>query len=143
MKLLPYYFKWIGIILFPLGMIFGIIDSGRHGFLDARYGYDVENFQRILPEIVSQLADYATLVGLLIYILAKNKTEDELAQKLRYESAFLVLILTIGTVLVIYIFNSDFEISPSIFLALQMAAYLILRTVKKRTLTWEDDEEQS
>ncbi len=144
MKLLPHAFKWIGLVVFLLGFIFGAIDDGRQGFME---GYNetvndpVEyNFEPILPERVSYFADYTLLFGLLIYILSKNKIEDEFAQKIRFESAFLCLILTIAIVLIIDIINPEFELSPSTFLAMQMFAYLIIRSVKRKIILGEDYE---
>lgn len=144
MKLLPHAFKWIGLAVFLLGFIFGAIDDGRQGFME---GYNetvnepVEyNFKPILPERISHFADYATLLGLLIYILSKNKIEDEFAQKMRFESAFIVFILTISVVLVWHIFNPEFELSPSTFLAMQMFAYLIIRSVKRGIILGENYE---
>ncbi len=144
MKLLPHAFKWIGLAVFLLGFIFGAIDDGRQGFME---GYNetvndpVEyNFEPILPERISHFADYALLFGLLIYILSKNKREDEFIRKLRYESAFIVFVLTISIVLVWHIFNPEFELSPSTFLALQMFAYLIIRSVKQKIILGDDYE---
>lgn len=142
MKLLPYVFKWIGIGLFFLSMLLGFDDFCREYLETSTHG-EVKAFEPVFPEIFPILSDYVLLFGLLLYILAKNKTEDEFFQKLRYESAFLVLVLTIGTVLVIYIFNSDFEISPSIFLTLQMVAYLLIRMFKRSLILTDNYEQQS
>ena len=142
MKLLPHYFKWIGIGLFFLGMIFGIDDIQR-GYLEGSNSNSIEDFNQILPDIFSVISDYITLLALLLYILSKNKIEAEFAQKMRYESAFSVLVLTIVTILIIYIFNREFEINPSIFLTLQMVAYLLFRSIKRGVILAEDYEEQS
>jgi hypothetical protein len=142
MKLLPHYFKWIGIGLFFASMLLGIDDIQR-GYLDGSNTNTINDFNQLLPEICSQLSDYILLLSLLLYILAKNKTEDEFAQKLRYESAFIVLIGTILTVFIIYLFNTEFVIKPSTFLALQMIGYLIVRLLKRRVILGGDHEEQS
>lgn len=142
MKLLPHAFKWIGLAIFLIGFVLSFIDDGRYAFIEGRNeamenGMDKIEFVRIMPKIVSQIADYATLVGLLIYILARSKREDEFAQKLRYESAFVVLVISIILILIKYIFNPEFELSPSTLLALQMIFYLIVRSIKKQVILAE------
>lgn len=141
MKLLPHLFKWIGLTIFLLGFIVGSIDDGRQEFMD---GYNDASdhpieyeVTRILPNIVSQIAEYATFLGLLLYILSRNKREDEFAQKMRYEAAFIVLVLTLGVILVLYILNPEFKIRPTDFLELQMLMYLILRSVRRRVILGE------
>ena len=140
MKLLPYYFKWIGLTLFFSGFILAI-DDVRLGYIEGSTGATVENFERILPEIFSFWGDFVTLLGLLIYILSKNKTEDEFAQKLRYESAFLVMVITILTVLVVYVANHNYLIEPAMLLALQMIVYLIVRFFKRKIILGQVYEE--
>jgi len=146
MKLLPHYFKWIGLTVFLIGFMVSMIDDGRHGFIDGwndarSSGEDEILYVRIMPELISKLADYATMLGLLIYILSKNRMEDELAQKLRYESAFIVLVITIIWVLVLYIINHDTKIDPSYLLSIQMLFYLVVKFFRKRMILGEDYEE--
>ena len=146
MKLLPHYFKWIGLVFFLIGFIVSMIDDGRHGFIDGwnearSSGEDEILYIRIMPEFISKLADYATMLGLLLYILSKNRMEDELSQKLRYESAFFVLVITIIGVLVLYIINHDTNIDPSYLLSIQMLFYLAIKFFRKRMILGEDYEE--
>ncbi len=139
MKLLPHYFKWIGIGVIFLGFIMGIDD-----FIMGFIGASVEpmgTYERMLPEIFARFSDYPLLLGLLLVVLSKSKTEDELALKLRYESAFIVLVTSILLLIIIYGFNPDFKIQPGIFILLQMLAYLIVRSVKGSTIFWVDYEE--
>ncbi len=140
MKLLPHYFKWIGIGLLFLSMILGFEDFCR-GLYDGWSGVEPRDFVPIFPEFFSEISDYVILLGLLAYILAKNKTEDELAQKLRYESAYIVLILTITVLLVVYIINSELKMSPAYILLLQMIAYLIIRLIKRSVILGGNNEE--
>lgn len=142
MKLLPHYFKWIGIGMLLLSIIFGYDDFWR-GFYDGATGNEPQDVVPIFPEFFSQISDYVTLIGLLVYILAKNKTEDEFAQKLRFESAYVVLVLTIVTLLVMHASKPDLLVNPGIFLLLQMVAYLIIRSIKRGAiLGGQADEEQ-
>lgn len=140
MKLLPHYFKWIGIGMLFLSMIFGFEDFCR-GFYDGWSGVEPRDFVPIFPEFFSEISDYVILLGLLVYILAKNKTEDELAQKLRYESAYIVLILTVIVLLAVYIINSEIKMSPAYILLLQMIAYLIIRPIKRSVILGGNNEE--
>lgn len=126
MKLLPHFFKWIGVGLLILSVILGIDDFYR-GFIDGLLGKTPMDFAPVFP----QLSNYAILLGLLVYILAKNKKEDEFAQKLRYESAYIVLILTIVVLFFVYLVNPDIKMSPGYILLIQMIAYLFIRLIKK------------
>lgn len=142
MKLLPHYFKWIGIGIIFLGFIMGI-DDFLMGFLSGISRSPIGAYERMLPEIYSRISDYPLLIGLLIVILSRSKTEDEYTLKLRYESAFIVLITTILVFIILYAFNPEFKIQPGVFILLQMLGYFIVRSVKGNTIFWDDYEEQS
>jgi len=126
MKLLPNFFKQIGIVLFILGMIMGIDD-----FLAGLSGNETLLEHRIMPLIFYRLSDYLSLLGMLLYILAKNKREDEFAQKMRFEAAFIVLIISIIFILLLYITIPELKLEPSTLIGAQMAIYLIIRSVRR------------
>jgi hypothetical protein len=73
-KLLPHLFKWVGLTVFLIGFVFGAIDDGRRGFMEGYNETQIENghdpveyeFVPILSEEISNLADHALLVGLLV-----------------------------------------------------------------------------
>lgn len=123
-----------------LSIVFGIEEFCR-GFTDGASGKEAGDFVPIFPEFFSQISDYLILFGLLVYILAKNKTEDEFAQKLRYESAYIVLVSTIAVLFVVYLINPDARMSPSYILLLQMLAYLMIRSVKRGLILGGNNEE--
>jgi hypothetical protein len=140
MKLLPYYFKWIGIGLLFLSFVFGI-DDFLLGFTGALLSEPPEYFKRIFPEIFPQISDFILLIGLLIYLVSKNKREDEFIQKIRYESAYIVLVITILGILVLYIINPEIKLNASYLLAFQMLFYLVVIFFRKRMILGEDYEE--
>ena len=140
MKLLPHYFKWIGIGLLILSFVFGI-DDFLLGFTGASLSEPPEDFKRILPEIFPQISDFILLIGLLIYLVSKNKREDEFIQKIRYESAYIVLVITILGILVLYIINPETKLNASYLLAFQMLFYLVVMFFRKRMILGEDYEE--
>ena len=70
----------------------------------------------------------------LSVLLLKNKREDESIQKLRYESAFIVFVVSILIILVLYIVNPAINIDASFLLSVQMIFYLILRLIKRRLI---------
>lgn len=135
MKLLPYVFKWIGITIFFIGFVFGAIDDGRKGFLEgynetSHHPVEIE-FNRVLPEKVSQIADYVLLFGLLIYVLAKNKRDDEFTRQMRYEAAYIVFVITIIFIFILSMVNPNLRLEPSTFIGTQLALYLIIRYFRK------------
>ena len=147
MKLLPHFFKRIGIVIFFIALIVNSIDEGRRSFMeghndasDTPIEYD---FHPVLPAKAMHISDFTILIGLLIYVLSKNKKEDEFMQKLRYESAFIVLVLSLFIILILYIINPNIKIDPSSLISMQMVFYLILRLLKRKIILWEDYEEQS
>lgn len=140
MKLLPHYFKWIGIGPLILSFVFGI-DDFLLGFIGALLSEPPEDFKRILPEIFPQISDFILLIGLLIYLVSKNKREDEFIQKIRYESAYIVLVITILGVLVLYIVNPEIKLNAPYLLAFQMLFYLVVMFFRKRIILGEDYEE--
>jgi len=74
------------------------------------------------------------LLFFLSVLLLKNKREDESIQKLRYESAFIVFVVSILIILVLYIVNPAINIDASFLLSVQMIFYLILRLIKRRLI---------
>ena len=135
MKLLPHAFKWIGIIVFFIGFGLGAIDDGRQGFIEGYTRTSIESldydFKRILPEKVSQVADYILLFGLLIYVLSKNKRDDEFSKQLRYEVAYIVFVVTVGFIFILSIIIPELRLEPTTFIGAQMALYLILRYFRR------------
>nr|WP_321358687.1 hypothetical protein [uncultured Draconibacterium sp.] len=151
MKLLPHYFKRIGLALFFAGFVTGAFTiNARKAFVEGwNAGADSankiieSNIDKGLSEEVGHIADFASILGLLIYVLAKQKREDELMQKLRYQSAFIVMVITLAIILLIYGFKSDFSINPSVLLSLQMIGYLIIRAIKRNLIDSGSFEEQT
>jgi len=137
MRLLPHYFKWIGIGIIIIGFIFGIDDFLLGYTSGVSKGTTIE-LDKMLPPVYSRISDYFLLAGLLVVILARTKKEDEYSLKLRYESAFIVLISSILIIILVYAFNPDFRIKPGIFILLQMLAYLMVRSLKGSTIFWEN-----
>lgn len=151
MKLLPHYFKWIGLVLFFAGFVTGAFSvDARKAFVEGRNAAIDNPDKKIelntdwgLPKRVGHIADFVSIAGLLIYVLAKQKREDELMQKLRYESAFLVMVITLAIILLTYGFKSDFTIDPSGLLSLQMIGYLITRAIKRKLIEGAFFEKQT
>lgn len=136
MKLLPYTFKKIGLILFIIGFATSMIDDGRMGFIEGMKSNDYSNknlsiTQRIMPAEVSKVADYFSLLGLLLVLLSNNKKEDEFTQQLRYESGYITLVISTAIILILYIINYELSIEPSAFLACLMILYFIVYRFRK------------
>jgi hypothetical protein len=138
MKLLPHTFKWIGLTIYLLGVIVGFIDEGRQEFIEGFNEGIIDDtkieFVRLMPEMVSQVGNYAILLGLLTYILSKNKREDEFIQKLRYESAFIVFVISILLILILHLIHPSLIIEAHTVLSAQMIFYLLIRMFKRQVI---------
>nr|WP_319998041.1 hypothetical protein [uncultured Draconibacterium sp.] len=148
MKLLPHYFKWIGLVVFFGGLTLSLIGSiGSEDFIEGMEMARGEPIEVAMEPLFSaslvHVFDVALIVGLLVYILAKNKREDEMMQKIRNESAFIALILSLAIILIIYVFKPEYRIYPSDLLSLQMIAYLIIRVTMRKFILGGDYEEQT
>lgn len=148
MKLLPYYFKWISLIVFFTALVVSLYGAiGSEDFIKGAELVSREPIENtvgpMLPASITHFADIAILFSLLMYVLAKNKNEDEFMQKLRYESAFLVMAFSITILLIVYIINSDFTANLPDLLELQMIAYLIVRFVKRKLIVGVSYEEEN
>ena len=146
MKLLPHYFKWIGLIVFFGGLTLSLIGSiGSDDFIEGMEmarGEPIEvEMEPLFSKALVHVFNVALIVGLLLYILAKNKREDEMMQKIRYESAFIALVLSLAIILIIYVFKPEYRIYPSDLLSLQMIAYLIIRVTMRKFILGGDYEE--
>ncbi len=126
-KLLPNYFKWIGLVLFFAGGIPSFFD----GYND--YGTNqIENPYSFSDQVIL-IASIISLLGMIIYALSKEKIEDEYINILRWESATTSFFISFVIVIInIIIYGVKDLIDAQFIMELQLLLYLIIFFFKKR-----------
>ena len=145
-QILPNWFKKVGLILFIVGSIIGAGDDFAGGFRD---GYNAARFGdsndininldqgRIITaffggEKIIHIFYVLSFIGLLIYMLSKEKVEDDYINKLRLESFQLTSIITLIIGIILLTFSKISDISLDLFISLFFWFYLITFFIKKR-----------
>jgi len=130
-QLLPNYFKWIGLVLFFVGGV----PSFFEGYTDGRNDYGTNQIENPFPfsEQTILIAAIISLLGLIIYVLSKEKIEDEYLNKLRWESAIASFFISFVIVIInIVIYGTKDLIDAQFIMELQLLLYLIIFFFKKR-----------
>ena len=143
-KMLPNWVKKIGLALFFMGLvvIFTAVHSRENfceGFNDS-YNTTISEVQNLEPVFIEKwfgksaihIFEVLTIFGLLIYMLSKEKVEDDYINKLRLESYQLTSIIVLVFGLGLYAFSENLKLSLDTFATLFLMSYLIIFAVKKR-----------
>ena len=85
-QILPNWFKKVGLIMFIVGSIIGGGDDFYDGLTGAAYSSEAGKFSMFLGENLIHIFYVLSFIGLLIYMLSKEKVEDDYINKLRLES---------------------------------------------------------
>lgn len=140
LKLLPNYFKKIGLSLFLLtfwtnfvkGFIDGLNDPGDP---PSEYIEPLSEFTflgiNFFSEPFFEVMAVLSLLGLVIYALSKDKVFDELLQKLRLEALRLTFLLSVIFILIVQLLNEGLVLSGQFLMALQVIIFLFIYKIKK------------
>jgi len=115
-KLLPHYYKLVGISIFTLAFIIPLIMGMLHQ----------QSWEQTLPR--RQIANTIMLIGLLIFILSREKIEDEFVDFCRlraFRTAFIAGLIyflqdTFGT------FNGNLTNSSFGLLIMEIGVYVVM-----------------
>ncbi len=145
LQILPNWFKKVGLIMFIVGTIIGsgdkIVAGFRDGYNAGRNGtsndinisLDHSHFSEFFGgERVTHFFYVLSFIGLLVYMLAKEKAEDDYINKLRLESFQLTSIITLIIGIILLAFSKISDISLDLFISLFFWFYLITFFIKKR-----------
>jgi len=138
-QILPNWCKKLGIALF---IIFSFISGGDdfiNGFYDGFNGLpsnpnssDSVLFLNYFNESVLHLFSIISMLGVLIYILSKEKVEDDYIQKLRLDSFQLTAIIGLVASILLYSFSKNIKLTLDYYIFLFIWCYLIIFFIKKR-----------
>ncbi|MEE9364951.1 MAG: hypothetical protein V3U92_20305 [Cellulophaga sp.] len=137
-----------------LGLLFFIIASllnGSCNFINnsiLKYeltGIDSNQLESLSPEngirgilnaftggAIPILIDFIAIIGMLVYMLSKEKVEDDYINKLRLESFQLTTIFGLLTTILLYIVAKDLKLSLDYFIFPLLWSYILLFFIKRR-----------
>ena len=131
LQILPNWCKKLGLILFIVTAVAGGLDAfldglngvpqGTHHFFKDLYGEGLFHIIYITPTI-----------GLFLYLLSKEKAEDDFIKLLRLESYQITVITFLVAAILFYIFRPDIVFGLDWFLSLFMLLFLVVFYVKKQ-----------
>lgn len=145
LQILPNWCKKLGLAIF---IIFSFIVT-RDQFLSGWYSVpdtspyktleyttpssnEITNFTGFFGVKTLHYINVFSIFGILIYILSKEKIEDDYINQLRLESYQLTAIITIVISILLYAFVESIKLTPDYFITLFMYFYLITFFIKKR-----------
>ncbi|WP_299776456.1 hypothetical protein [uncultured Formosa sp.] len=152
-QILPNWCKKIGILIFITFAILAGSDGFRAGWNSVRdtspydkqakstlnnHGDTIQGETK--PEThyfyfgkeTTHLFNIISMVGLFIYILSKEKIEDDYINKLRADSFQLSILIFLLVSLGIYVFQANLNMPVDYFLFPYMILFLIIFSIKKR-----------
>jgi len=128
-QILPHKFKIVGFILFIIGFIL----SGINSFMEGWHSMD-KNFtgdSKIFSERTEHIFNIMFVVGTIVYMLSKEKIEDEYINKLRLESFQLSSLIFLFIALITFIFPTQTKFSVNEFILVFVPIYLVTFYIKK------------
>lgn len=149
-QILPNWCKKLGVVLF---VIFSFLE-GRDSFIEGyregssnskemfefgveRVERDIKNdfsFSQYFGEDVMLVFGAISIIGMIIYILSKEKVEDDYIKILRLESYQLSFLITTIISLVLYLLGLNREVEMATIISVLLGLYLIIFAIKKRTV---------
>ncbi len=141
-QILPNWFKKVGLVLFIVGSIIGGGDDFIRGWNSVDDNYETlekssQDSKGLITvfvggESTTHIFYVLSFIGMLIYILAKEKVEDDYINKLRLESFQLTSIITLLTAIFLFAILKKSNFPLDLFILLFFWFYLITFFIKKR-----------
>ncbi len=144
-QILPNWYKKIGVTVFIIGLISLVIIfinsllsavSGSNpyetGYLAGKQLYYSLHSDAIFGFVMGKVIVLLTIMGMVIYLLSKEKVEDEFINKLRLEAYQLTLLLVASCLFLVFLLGGN--ISALFLLYLFFAVYLLVFSIKKRNV---------
>ncbi|HEA81229.1 MAG TPA: hypothetical protein ENI01_12275 [Maribacter sp.] len=132
---MPNRFKTIGLILFIIGFVIPLILAFTSGFSEPYTSNETSRLsEKVIDSSLSKWLDILTIVGMLIYMLSKEKVEDDYIIKLRLESYQIATILCLIVIIILHIINNEMMFNVSDFIYAFIILYLITFYLKKKVI---------
>jgi len=142
-QILPNWFKKTGLIIFIVGSIIGGGDHFIRGFNEGYNSYDGKpynytNESGLITNYFGEIGVHTfyvlSFIGMLIYMLSKEKIEDDYINLLRLESFQLTTIIGLLVSIIFFSFSKDIKLTLDYYIILFVWGYLITFFIKKRTV---------
>lgn len=150
-QILPNWCKKLGVGLFVVFSYLEGRDDFIRGFNEGRKEWNCKNnpscepsfslqengifsFDEYFGESTILLFGTISMIGMIVYILSKEKIEDDYIKILRLESYQLSFLVTTIISLVLYLFGLNKEVEMATIISILLGLYLIIFAIKKRTV---------
>ena len=130
-QILPNWSKRVGLFIFFFSMFLVAGDS----FMDGFKGFPIGThhyFKDFFGKTLYFIFEILPLIGLLIYMLSKERVEDDYIRLIRLQSYQTTVIVLLTMALIVYLFNVEYQVSLDMILSLFMMLFLIIFYFKKR-----------
>lgn len=127
LQILPNWCKKLGFFIFMIGALISFFE-GLYSSLDSSIHpnhngciYNYIHFFSLLE-----------IIGMMIYMMSKEKIEDDYISALRLESYQLTFFINIIIALLFFVFKKEMNIEFDLYLSTFLLIYLSIFAVKKR-----------
>jgi len=138
-QILPNWFKKVGLIMFIVFSFLGSGDASLEGYNSGYYynkdipeNVKTDLFSSYFEETLIHSFNIIAIIGMIIYIMSKEKIEDDYINKLRLESYQLTALISLFAALILFIFSSQLKFYLDDFITMFLFIYLITFFIKKR-----------
>ncbi len=133
-QILPNWCKKLGLILFTIGALISFYE----GFSEGIYSSCNVTDSITHPKHSNCINDYIyifsllEIIGMMVYMMSKEKIEDDYINLLRLESYQLTFFINIVIALLLFIFKKEMLVEFDFYLSVFLLTYLIIFARKKR-----------
>lgn len=132
-QILPNKFKSIGLIIFIIGFGIPVIIGFYEGISQPFNSNETLLLtSELLDSILLKWLNIFTILGMLTYMLSKEKIEDDYITKIRLEAYQITTILCLTSTIVLHIINNEMKFYVSYVIYVFIILYLITFYLKKR-----------
>lgn len=135
-QFLPYYFKYIGLVLIIIYLCTEFANGFYAGFTGAKFPQEID-----LDHSIDRLIEYPSFIsakvfiiigyfGFLIYALSKDKVFDEYMIQRRLESIYITFFGSLIFILVRTIFDVNWYIQATYLFESQMILFLVVNKIR-------------
>ncbi|NKI31350.1 hypothetical protein [Croceivirga thetidis] len=129
-QIFPNWFKKLGLGVFIVSTIFTAGDPFMDGFKGVEEGTH-HYFKDFLGQTIYYILNILPTVGLLVYMLSKEKIEDDYLKLLRLSTYQLTVIITLLISFGLYVLSPQIKFSLDMALSLFMLLFLVVFHFKK------------